>query len=50
MLVIFMFLAGIANSTALNNVAVTVSDLFGDSDGAAQPMALSVVVELWVPQ
>ncbi|MCJ1396155.1 hypothetical protein MMC18_009044 [Xylographa bjoerkii] len=43
MLVIFMFLAGIANSTALNNVAATVSDLFGDSDGAAQPMALFVV-------
>ncbi|RDW94931.1 hypothetical protein BP5796_00694 [Coleophoma crateriformis] len=43
MLAIFMFLAGTAGSTALSNVAGTISDLFGDIDGAGQAMALFVV-------
>jgi hypothetical protein len=36
MLIIFMFLAGTAGSTALSNVAGTIADLFGDVDGAGQ--------------
>ena len=40
MMVIFMFLCGTAGSTALSNVAGTITDLFGDLDHAAQPMAL----------
>lgn len=43
MLVIFCFLIGVAGSTALSNVAGTISDLFGDTDGAGQPMALFVL-------
>ncbi|QSZ35266.1 hypothetical protein DSL72_008135 [Monilinia vaccinii-corymbosi] len=43
MLIIFMFLAGIAGSTALSNVAGTIADLFGDVDGAGQAMALFVM-------
>jgi MFS family permease len=43
MLIIFMFLAGTAGSTALSNVAGTIADLFGDVDGAGQAMALFVV-------
>ncbi|KAK0102994.1 hypothetical protein ONS95_000822 [Cadophora gregata] len=43
MLVIFMFLSGIAGSTALSNVAGTIADLFGDVDRAGQAMALFVV-------
>ncbi|KAL6244682.1 hypothetical protein RBB50_008210 [Rhinocladiella similis] len=43
MLVIFCFLIGVAGSVALNNVAGTISDLFGDADNAAQPMALFVL-------
>ncbi|EXJ89165.1 hypothetical protein A1O3_02229 [Capronia epimyces CBS 606.96] len=43
MLIIFCFLIGVAGSVALNNVAGTVSDLFGDADDAAQPMALFVL-------
>jgi MFS family permease len=43
MLVIFCFLIGVAGSVALNNVAGTISDLFGDADDAAQPMALFVL-------
>ncbi|KAL3418748.1 polyamine transporter 3 [Phlyctema vagabunda] len=43
MLIIFMFLAGIAGSTALSNVAGTIADLFGDIDGAGQAMALFVM-------
>ncbi|TVY81498.1 putative transporter [Lachnellula suecica] len=43
MLVIFMFLIGTAGSTAVSNVAGTISDLFGDIDGAGQAMALFVV-------
>lgn len=37
MLVIFQFLCGAAGSVALCNVAGTIADLFGDSDGAGQP-------------
>lgn len=43
MMAIFMFLAGTAGSTALSNVAGTISDLFGDIDGAGQAMALFVM-------
>jgi multidrug resistance protein len=43
MLIIFCFLIGLAGSTALSNVAGTISDLFGDDTGAAQPMALFVL-------
>ncbi|OAG34800.1 hypothetical protein AYO21_11014 [Fonsecaea monophora] len=43
MLVIFCFLIGCAGSVALCNVAGTIADLFGDHDGAAQPMALFVL-------
>lgn len=43
MLIIFSFLIGLAGSTALSNVAGTIADLFGDSDGAGQPMALFVL-------
>jgi len=43
MLIIFMFLIGVAGSTALSNVAGTIADLFGDVDGAGQVMALFVV-------
>ena len=43
MLIIFMFLCGIAGSTALSNVAGTIADLFGDVDGAGQAMALFVM-------
>lgn len=42
MLVIFLFLSGIAGATSLNNVAATISDLFEGSDSAGQPMALFV--------
>lgn len=42
MLIIFQFLSGTAGSVALCNVAGTIADLFGDSDGAGQPMALFV--------
>lgn len=42
MLIIFMFLIGTAGSTALSNVAGTISDLFGDVDGAGQAMSLFV--------
>ncbi len=42
MLIIFQLLCGAAGSTALTNVAGTIADLFGDSDGAGQPMALFV--------
>ncbi|KAI5480645.1 MFS multidrug transporter-like protein [Pseudohyphozyma bogoriensis] len=42
MLIIFMFLAGTSGSVALCNVAGTITDLFGDSDGAGQAMALFV--------
>jgi hypothetical protein len=40
MLIIFMFLAGTAGSTALSNVAGTIADLFGDVDGAGQYVKL----------
>ncbi|KAI2607438.1 MFS general substrate transporter [Hypoxylon fragiforme] len=43
MLIIFQFLCGAAGSTALSNVAGTIADLFGDMDGAGQPMALFVM-------
>ena len=43
MLIIFMFLCGVAGSTALSNVAGTIADLFGDVDGAGQAMALFVL-------
>ncbi|KAI1106969.1 MFS general substrate transporter [Jackrogersella minutella] len=43
MLIIFQFLCGVAGSTALSNVAGTIADLFGDMDGAGQPMALFVM-------
>ncbi|KAK8096200.1 hypothetical protein PG999_014222 [Apiospora kogelbergensis] len=43
MLIIFQFLAGAAGSTGLSNVAGTIADLFGDMDGAGQPMALFVM-------
>ena len=43
MLIVFQFLCGAAGSTALTNVAGTIADLFGDSDGAGQPMALFVL-------
>lgn len=43
MLVIFMFLIGAAGSTAVSNFAGTITDLFGDTDGASQAMALFVV-------
>lgn len=43
MLIIFMFLIGTAGSTALSNVAGTISDLFGDVDGAGQAMSLFVM-------
>ncbi|KAK5048322.1 hypothetical protein LTR84_005992 [Exophiala bonariae] len=43
MLIIFCFLIGVAGSSALNNVAGTIADLFGSADNAAQPMALFVL-------
>lgn len=43
MLVIFMFLIGTAGSTALSNVAGTITDCFGDIDGAGQAMAMFVM-------
>lgn len=43
MLIIFMFLCGIARSTALTNVAGTVADLFGDADSAGHAMGLFVL-------
>jgi len=43
MLIVFSFLIGVAGSTALSNVAGTIADLFGDADGAGQPMALFVL-------
>lgn len=43
MLVIFMFLIGLAGSTALSNVAGTIADMFGDLDYSAQAMALFVM-------
>jgi len=42
-LIVFQFLSGTAASVATANVAGTVADLFGDSDGAGQPMALFVL-------
>lgn len=42
MLIIFSFLIGLAGSTALSNVAGTISDLFGDRDIAGQAMAMFV--------
>lgn len=42
MMVIFMFLAGAAGSTALSNVAGTIADLYGDADNAGQAMSLFV--------
>lgn len=42
MLIVFQFVCGAAGSTALSNVAGTIADLFGDTDGAGQPMALFV--------
>ncbi|KAI0123567.1 vitamin b6 transporter bsu1 [Xylariales sp. AK1849] len=42
MLIIFQFLSGMTGSVALCNVAGTIADLFGDQDGAGQPMALFV--------
>jgi predicted MFS family arabinose efflux permease len=42
-LIILQFLSGTAASVATANVAGTVADLFGDSDGAGQPMALFVL-------
>jgi len=48
MLIIFMFLAGTAGSTALSNVAGTIADLFGDIDGAGQAMALFVMCKYWI--
>ncbi|OAP56305.1 hypothetical protein AYL99_09484 [Fonsecaea erecta] len=49
MLVIFCFLIGCAGSVALCNVAGTIADLFGDHDGAAQPMALFVLAANFGP-
>jgi MFS family permease len=43
MLIIFMFLCGIARSTALTNVAGTVADLFGDADNAGHAMGFFVL-------
>ncbi|TAQ86740.1 hypothetical protein B7494_g4940 [Chlorociboria aeruginascens] len=43
MLVTFMFLSGVAGSTAVTNVASTIADLFGNVDGAGQAMGLFVV-------
>jgi MFS family permease len=43
MLIIFQLLCGTAGSVALCNVAGTIADLFGDMDGAAQPMAMFVM-------
>ncbi|KAI1775299.1 MFS general substrate transporter [Hypoxylon cercidicola] len=43
MLIIFQFLCGAAGSTGLSNVAGTITDLFGDLDGAGQPMAMFVL-------
>lgn len=42
MLIVFSFLIGLAGSTALSNVAGTISDLFGDRDIAGQAMAMFV--------
>lgn len=42
MLVIFMFLAGASGSSALSNVAATIGDMFGDTAGASQALALFV--------
>lgn len=49
MLVIFSFLIGVAGSSALNNVAGSIADLFGDADNAAQPMALFVLAANFGP-
>ncbi|KAK8036565.1 hypothetical protein PG991_001702 [Apiospora marii] len=49
MLIIFQFLAGAAGSTGLSNVAGTIADLFGDLDGAGQPMALFVMTANYGP-
>ena len=43
MLIIFMFLCGVARSTALTNVAGTVADLFGDADNAGHAMGFFVL-------
>ncbi|KAI2624331.1 MFS general substrate transporter [Hypoxylon sp. NC1633] len=43
MLIIFQFLCGVSGSTALSNVAGTIADLWGDMDGAGQPMAMFVM-------
>lgn len=43
MMIIFMFLSGVAGSTALSNVAGSIADLFGDADNAGQAMSLFVV-------
>lgn len=42
MIAIFMFLIGVCGSTALSNVAGSIGDMFGGSDGASQPMSLFV--------
>lgn len=44
MLIIFQFLCGAAGSVALCNVAGTIADLFGDSDGAGQPSKQAFLV------
>jgi len=49
MLIVFQFLCGAAGSTALSNVAGTIADLFGDLDGAGQPMALFVAAATYGP-
>jgi MFS family permease len=43
MLIIFMFLCGVAGSSAATNVAGSIADMFGDIDGAGQAMALFVI-------
>jgi MFS family permease len=43
MMITLMLLSGISGSTALSNVAGTITDLFGDADNAGQPMALFVM-------
>lgn len=42
MLIIFCFLIGCAGSVALSNVAGTATDLFGNTDGSGQALALFV--------
>lgn len=49
MLVIFQFLCGTAGSVALANVAGTTADLWGDSDGVGQAMAMFVAAANYGP-